>query len=209
MDNGRTAGPLLRDLEVCILAGGKGSRLGGADKGLFLIEDKPLIEYCIERIQIQTDNITINANRNLEKYRVYCPNIIADLDYEAVGPLGGIHTGLQKINRNYICFVPCDCPLLPLDLIEKLSQPFDYGDYDLTVASIEGKYQPTFFVAKKRLKLCLKKFIAKGGRKIMHWVNQTNYRSVEFSDPNEFMNLNTPCDIKKFKEEAFKLAVNK
>ena len=67
MDNPKKIYP--NDVAVCILAGGKGSRLGGIDKGLFLLSGRPLIEYCIERIRKQVRNITINANRNLEKYR--------------------------------------------------------------------------------------------------------------------------------------------
>ena len=200
MVNGCRTDSFLGDVAVCILAGGKGSRLSGTDKGLFLIKGKPLIEYCIERIQVQSGNITINANRNLDKYSIYSSNIIVDLDREAVGPLGGIHAGLEKIDRNHICFVPCDCPLIPLDLLKKLYEPFKSHDYDLTIASTDGKYQPTFFMADKRLRHSLKKFIAEGGRKIMDWIDQTNYKPVEFSNPNEFINLNTPYDIEQFKK---------
>ena len=185
-------------IAVCILAGGKGSRLGGIDKGLFLLAGKPLIEYCIERIQQQVSNITINANRNLEKYRAYNFNVLTDLSSDSIGPLGGIHAALEKIDSDLICFVPCDCPSIPLNLIQNLYKPYVDHDYDLSIASVEGKFQPTFFMAKKDLKHSLRKFIDCGGRKIMHWVKQTNFTTVGFTNPKQFINLNSKNDIEEF-----------
>ena len=186
------------NIAVCILAGGKGSRLGGIDKGLFLLSGKPLIEHCIERMQQQVSNITINANRNLEKYRDYNFNVLTDLSSDSIGPLGGIQAALEKIDSNFICFVPCDCPSIPLNLIQNLYEPYVNEDYDLSIASVEGKYQPTFFMAKKALKYSLRKFIDCGGRKIMHWVKQTNFTTVGFTNPKQFINLNSKNDIEEF-----------
>ena len=188
----------LKNVTVCILAGGKGTRLNGADKGLFVVNNKPLVEHCINRIKDQTKNITINANRNLKKYKTYNLDVFTDLEPESIGPLGGIHSALEKINTEYICFVPCDCPLLPGDLIKRLSQPLITDNFDLSIVSVKGKYQPTFFIAKRSLNIGLKDFIANKGRKIMHWVKQTNFTSVEFSNSDEFMNLNTESEIEKF-----------
>ena len=69
----------LKNVTVCILAGGKGTRLNGADKGLFVVNNKPLVEHCINRIKDQTKNITINANRNLKKYKTYNLDVFTDL----------------------------------------------------------------------------------------------------------------------------------
>ncbi len=196
MDNPKKIYP--NDVAVCILAGGKGSRLGGIDKGLFLLSGRPLIEYCIERIRKQVRNITINANRNLAKYQAYSFDVITDLHSDSIGPLGGIQVALEKIDSDFICFVPCDCPLIPLNLIQNLYEPYTNHDYDLSIALVEGKYQPTFFMAKKSLKNSLGKFIDRGGRKIMHWIKQTNFITVEFTDPKHFVNLNSKKDIQDF-----------
>lgn len=190
------------NVAVCILAGGKGSRLGGVDKGLFIVSGKPLIEYCIERMQKQVDNITINANRNLEKYRAYNLNVITDLSSDSIGPLGGIQVALEKINSDFICFVPCDCPSIPFNLTQNLYEPHVNNDYDLSIAFVEGKYQPTFFMARKTLKSSLGKFIDLGGRKIMHWIKQTNFKKVEFTNPKDFINLNSKNDIQDFKKNT-------
>ena len=198
MDNSNKVYP--DNITVCILAGGKGSRLGGIDKGLFLLSGRPLIEYCIERIRKQVSHITINANRNLEKYQAYGFDIITDLSSDSIGPLGGIQVALEKINSDFICFVPCDCPSISHSLIEDLYKPYVNHDYDLSIALVEGKFQPTFFMAKKSLKNSLGKFIDHGGRKIMHWVKQTNFTTVEFTNPKNFINLNSKNDIRDFKK---------
>lgn len=51
-----------------ILAGGQASRMGGKDKGLIELNQKPLIEHVIERLSPQTPRILINANRNQDAY---------------------------------------------------------------------------------------------------------------------------------------------
>lgn len=51
-----------------ILAGGQASRMGGKDKGLIELNDKPLVQHVIERLSSQTPHILINANRNQETY---------------------------------------------------------------------------------------------------------------------------------------------
>ena len=80
------------------------------------------------------------------------------------------------------------------------STAFVNQDYDLSIALVEGKYQPTFFMAKKGIRNSLGKFIDRGGRKIMHWVKQTNFTSVEFTNPKNFINLNSKNDIQDFKK---------
>jgi molybdopterin-guanine dinucleotide biosynthesis protein A len=51
-----------------ILAGGKGTRMGGEEKGLIKLNNKSLIEYSIERLKPQVNRLVINYNNNLSKY---------------------------------------------------------------------------------------------------------------------------------------------
>ena len=49
--------------EVCglVLAGGLGRRMGGVDKGLQLLQGRPLTLHVIERLRPQVDRVLINA----------------------------------------------------------------------------------------------------------------------------------------------------
>ncbi|MEW8383867.1 MAG: NTP transferase domain-containing protein, partial [Candidatus Thiodiazotropha taylori] len=49
------------DYTAVILAGGRGSRMGGNDKGLILFDGKPLIEHVINTIAPQVGRLLINA----------------------------------------------------------------------------------------------------------------------------------------------------
>ena len=57
-------------------------------------------------------------------------------------------------------------------------------------------------MARTTLKNSLGKFIERGGRKIMHWIKQTNFKKVEFTNPNDFINLNSKNDIQDFKNNT-------
>ena len=48
-------------ISAVILAGGKARRMNGADKGLQLLQNKPLISHVIERLQPQVVDISINV----------------------------------------------------------------------------------------------------------------------------------------------------
>ncbi|MBI3187315.1 MAG: NTP transferase domain-containing protein, partial [Gammaproteobacteria bacterium] len=66
-----------RNITIVILAGGRGSRIGGIDKGLMLWQGKPLIEHILQVLP-KTSPILINANRHLEQYQRYGYEVVAD-----------------------------------------------------------------------------------------------------------------------------------
>ena len=97
-------------------------------------------------------------------------------------------------------------PFNSFNLTQNLYEPHINNDYDLSIAFVEGKYQPTFFMARKTLKSSLGKFIDLGGRKIMHWIKQTNFKKVVFTNPNDFINLNSKTIYKTSKKYLRKLS---
>ena len=69
-----------------ILAGGKGTRMGGEEKGLIKLGNKSLIEYSIERLQPQVSKLVINANSNLSRYSKFNLPIVSDPLAGFLGP---------------------------------------------------------------------------------------------------------------------------
>ena len=61
-----------------VLAGGKGSRMGGVDKGLQPLRGKPMIEWVLARFQPQVSEIIINANQNVPTYAKYGHRVVSD-----------------------------------------------------------------------------------------------------------------------------------
>ena len=53
-------------ISAVILAGGRGSRMGGVDKGLVMYQGLPLIEHVLTLIHPQVETILINSKRNMD-----------------------------------------------------------------------------------------------------------------------------------------------
>ncbi|MGF1771601.1 molybdenum cofactor guanylyltransferase MobA [Vibrio wakamikoensis] len=179
-----------------ILAGGQASRMGGNDKGLIEFNGKPLIEHVIERLSAQTNNITINANRNQERYQQYAP-VISDSYPDYPGPLGGIHAGLKNSNSDWVGFVPCDSPFIDAAVVERFCQSVTEQS-DILVAHDGDFHQPVFTMFHKRVLPKLEAFLERGDRKIILLYKECHTDYVDFSDsPECFVNLNTPEELAK------------
>lgn len=182
-------------LTAVILAGGQGSRMGGADKGLAEFRGRPLVAHVLERIRPQADEILISANRNLEIYRAFgCP-VLTDETADFPGPLAGIRQALKAASHDLLLCVPCDTPFLPLDLAKRLHQALAEARAETAVAVAGGKAQPVVFLCRKSVLPSLEVFMAEGGRGVGCW--QAGLRRVEvaFRGAGAFRNFNVPDDL--------------
>ncbi|UJF18156.1 molybdenum cofactor guanylyltransferase MobA [Vibrio sp. SS-MA-C1-2] len=189
--------PTAEQTSWVILAGGQATRMGGNDKGLVKLNGQPFIQHVINSLSPQTDNIFINANRNIEQYRQYA-TVFHDQFEGYPGPLGGIHAALQKIDTDWVGFVPCDCPNLPVDLVSRMVNAC-HEETDIAVAH-DGQYiQPVVTLFHRRVFSKLDAFLQRGDRKIILLYKDCNTVEVDFSDqPNAFINLNSMDDISKY-----------
>lgn len=180
-----------------ILAGGQATRMGGNDKGLVTLASRPMIEHVIARLSPQTDTMLINANRNHDRYAEY-GTVFQDELADFPGPLGGMHAGLKQANTDWVGFVPCDCPQIPVDLVERMCDACE-DNTDIAVAH-DGQYlQPVITLIHKRILPKLEDFLANGDRKIILLYDFCNTVKVDFSDqPDAFINLNSPHELEKF-----------
>ncbi|TFH92330.1 MULTISPECIES: molybdenum cofactor guanylyltransferase MobA [Vibrio] len=180
-----------------ILAGGQASRMGGQDKGLVQLNDKPLIEHVIERLSSQTSQILINANRNLDTYQQY-GEVFCDQFEQFPGPMGGIHAGLVNAKTDWVGFVPCDSPLISNDIVERFCREVN-DESEILVAHDGDHQQPVFTLYHKSVLDRLTAFLERGDRKIILLYNECNTKYVDFSDsPQCFVNLNTPEELAQF-----------
>lgn len=175
-----------------ILSGGRATRMNGADKGLVLLQNKPLIQHVISRLQRQADEILINANREVAQYEAFGYTVLQDKNSEFLGPLAGICLGLKHAKHDLVLSVPCDSPLFPLDLAERLYNGMLASRADIAVASSDGDAHPVFCLCKKSVLPSLIDFLDAGEHKVSAWQKSQQYCEVDFSDCAEaFTNLNT------------------
>ena len=188
------------DISGLILAGGLSTRMGGRDKGLQLLEGRPMITHIIERLQPQVGHLLINANQNYEAYEVFGLPMIADVISNFVGPLAGMHAGLSHCTTPYLLSVPCDCPFLPTDLTRRLSDALMSSGadiaYAITINQNQTEHHPVFCLLKRGVIVGLAEYLSEGGRKVLSWVSSQAHVQVIFDDHSAFLNINTPDDLK-------------
>ncbi len=199
----------LNDITGLILAGGRGTRMGGADKGLQSFNGLPLALHILRRLQMGgVENIWINANRNLAAYESFGVPVWPDGLADYAGPLAGFLTGLERCETPYLMTVPCDTPQLPLDLAPRLAQALQSSNADIAMVSapevgqdaqVQIRAQPVFCLLRVELLESLIKFTHDGGRKTDAWTARQKMVLVPFDqpgdDPQAFFNVNTLAQL--------------
>jgi len=173
-----------------VLAGGQGRRMGGVDKGLVLLRGKPMVQWVLERLAPQVDEILINANQNLEAYVAFGHRVVPDEVGGFAGPLAGLHAGLAAVQHPLAVTVPCDSPFLPADLVARLRAAL--GANDLAVAKTGEQPHPVFSLVRRSVRDHLARFLSGGGRKIDAWYASLKVVEIPFDDEADaFRNINT------------------
>jgi len=188
-----------------VLAGGRGSRMGGIDKGLQLHLGRPLALQALLRLQPQVGAVMVNANRNLGAYASMgvpvWPDALASGGESYPGPLAGFLAGLAHCGTPYLATVPCDTPNFPADLVERLAAALVAGGAEIAVAAtLEGgqvQVQPVFCLMAATLVDSLAAFTQAGLRKVECWANQQRCATVVFSDADAFFNANTLDELQQ------------
>jgi molybdopterin-guanine dinucleotide biosynthesis protein A len=205
------------DITALILAGGRGSRMGGVDKGLQNFMGLPLALHTQTRLQMGggVGTIMINANRNLAAYESFGVPVWPDGLADYAGPLAGFLTGLERCETPYLLTVPCDTPLLPPDLAQRLAAALEAEDADIAMAAapeagkdghMQVRTQPVFCLLRTGLLESLVRFTQEGGRKIDAWTALHRTAVVPFDqpgdDPQAFFNANTLAELQQLESRA-------
>jgi len=169
--------------------------MGGADKGLLPYHGQALVTRAIERLAPQVSQLLISANRNLDAYRAFGFPVLTDCLSDYQGPLVGLQAGLAACTTPWLVICPCDCPALPLDLVERLRAAAETRKASVAVASTAGQMQPTFQLCRREILPALDAYLAGGGRKVAAWCRMQAAVEVDFPISGAFDNLNTPADL--------------
>lgn len=184
-----------------ILAGGRGSRMGGVDKGLQNHHGIPLALHALLRLQPQVGELMVNANRNLGAYEAFGTPVWPDALPDYPGPLAGLLAGLERCETPYLVTVPCDTPNFPTDLVACLAQALEAEDAEIAMAATledgQLRTQPVFCLLKTHLMESLVAFLHAGERKIDRWTARHRVAVVAFDDATAFFNANTPAELQQ------------
>jgi molybdopterin-guanine dinucleotide biosynthesis protein A len=183
------------DVTGVVLAGGRGKRMGGVDKGLVDLHGRPMVMHVIDTLRPQVGRIIINANRNVDKYEVLGYEVISDIVGDYFGPLAGMASAMQAASTAYVLTVPCDSPMIADDLAVRLYHALEHEKADASIAHDGERMHPVFALLKRDLLPSLQSYLESGERKIDRWLNQHRLAVAYFRDePEAFLNVNNPDD---------------
>jgi molybdenum cofactor guanylyltransferase len=198
-----------RKITAIILAGGKGRRMGGIDKGLVKLNGRSLIEPIISAIAPHVNELLINANRNIEEYKQFGYPVISDNDKNFLGPLAGFLAAMKVAKNEQLIFLPCDGPFLKEELLQRLIIAKEDNSVEIAVAHDGNRMQPVYANLSKSLNNSLEMYLKSGQRKIDHWYKQHSCALVDCSDIKDcFININTldECRLLETSNEKRKVA---
>jgi len=189
------------DITGLVLAGGRGSRMGGVDKGLQDHLGLPLALHALKRLQTQVTTVMISANRNLAAYESMGVPVWPDPVGDFPGPLGGLLAGLERCNTPYLVTVPCDTPNFPLDLVARLATAMASAQASVAMAATleEGQMrsQPVFALLRADLLPSLANYLHRGERMMAPWLHAQGSVDVLFDDAGAFFNVNTAAELQQ------------
>lgn len=189
-----------RAITGLLLAGGRGMRMGGVDKGLQTLHGEPLALHVLRRLAPQADALVISANRHLNDYTAlgapFAARIVADEHADFAGPLAGLLAGMRAATTPLVLCAPCDSPFIPLDLAARLAAALDAQAADLAMAVTIGpdgevSPQPVFALLNTALAADLAACLAAGERKLRAWYARHKMTEVTFDDEHAFYNANS------------------
>lgn len=179
-----------------ILAGGRGQRMQGEDKGLMPWQGKPMIEHIIQQLNIPTHQLIISANRNIELYKNYAAKVVIDTLDDYQGPLAGILSAMQNCSSQHILCLPCDSPSPPSDIATELQQCLKSTNKSSVLCHDGKRLQPLFSLLDINHEKLLLGFLQQGRRKVHDFMALLDPAICDFStQADAFNNFNHPHDM--------------
>lgn len=187
------------DITGLVLAGGQGSRMNGADKGLVEWQGLPLALHALTRLRTQVGTVAVNANRNAVIYAAWGLPVWPDADDRFSGPLAGLLAGLAHSTTDWLVTVPCDSPLFPEDLVTRLARAAEKAGNRVAMAATARPGgidpQPVFLLVHRSMQNQLAQAIAQGERRVRRWAESQGCAMAVFDDAAAFANANTHEDL--------------
>ena len=179
---------------LVVLAGGRGSRMGGADKALLPLAGRPLLAHVLARLAHDGPR-AISANGDPARFAAFGLPVLADTRPDFPGPLAGILAAMAWSPTPDVVTVPVDAPFLPPDLVARLCA--GRGRAAIAMAASAGRTHPVAALWPTWLRAELAAALDAGQGQVRAFAMRFGVATVDFPtdarDP--FVNLNTPADL--------------
>lgn len=175
-----------------ILCGGRGQRVGGADKPLLEFQGQPLVARVAAMLAPQVQQVLVSANRNSTRYGTYGP-VVADALPDYAGPLAGISAALDMVTTPLLFACPGDGPNLPGNIVSRLAAALNSSK--AAVAHDGKRRQPLYLLLRTNCRASLKRYLESGQRSVHGWLETLDASDVHIGEAGAFRNINDPADF--------------
>ena len=183
-----------------ILTGGKSSRMGYENKSFLKIKDKSFIEILIESLKEKSDEIIINANRDISNYEDFGYKVVSDKFDGYKGPLAGLHSAIDLYKNSkedlWFALFPTDAPIINTGIIDNFISITEKKN-KVYICKINNIIEPMFSFWSSKIFVNLNEVLLKNnGYKIMKFAEENGFNFINFQKKKkiEFFNVNDNSD---------------
>jgi molybdopterin-guanine dinucleotide biosynthesis protein A len=192
---------------AAVLTGGKAARLGGTAKGLLHDAGKvPIIQRLLDGFaQVGVSQVVLSVNHHAGAYASLGRPMVSD-EHRDCGPLGGIEAVLGHFNGrcDSVFFVPCDMPCFGAPEMARLLDAHRREPGRIaTAATAEGEH-PLCAVVPVAVRPTVALAIQSGEYGVGRLWRALGAAIVLFDDSEDFLNINTPGDLDRWRRVQLK-----
>lgn len=178
-------GPGKEELTLAILAGGKGTRLGGRAKGLLTAEGTPFLERLLGLGARCAEAMIVSSDPGYDRFGV---RRVEDVEPGRGAP-GGVTTALLLARTPWVLVVACDMPFVTLEAVGPLIAAA--GQTDVTCFLRDGALEPLLAVYRAALGPQWRARLGENQSLRSLLAGQT-LRTLEPAQPRSLDSINTP-----------------
>jgi molybdopterin-guanine dinucleotide biosynthesis protein A len=185
-------------ISAAILAGGRATRFGGADKAALPIGGARIIDRQLAVLAGIAADVLIVANDPV-RYAAFQIPVIPDA-VPGAGALGGVYTALQAAGADAVIVLACDLPFVTRALVERMIAELQPDDDAVMPRSARG-LEPLCAIYRRRAAPVLRARIDRGALQVSDVTRELRVRelgpdALAAYDPDGrlFVNVNTPHD---------------
>jgi molybdopterin-guanine dinucleotide biosynthesis protein A len=199
-------GPTADTLTVTILAGGRGSRLGGVDKAGLDLAGRPLLEHVLAAVGPLASQTLIVAND--DRFDAD-PRLTVVRDPEPhAGVLPALLAALDVATSPLMLLVACDMPFVNRDVVRYLATLAP--GHDVVMPYVDSIAQPMHAIYRvDPCRAAVRTALEAGRRRMIAFLDDVDTRAVDEAEVRKldpalrtFFNVNTPEELAEARQIA-------
>ena len=172
-----------------ILAGGRGTRLGGIDKAWLTRAGVPQVRRIVDRLRDQVDAVLLSSNGDAARFAGLHVQVVSDAHADA-GPVAGLHALATACTSEWLLSVPVDVVDLDGCLLHSLRAAGAPGAH---VVDADGVQPLLALWPAAALRDAAADAIARGALSVQALQRELGLHAVPLD--LRLGNLNTPADL--------------